>query len=167
LQKWELKDQSFKEVAFTMPKSSETEAKPTTTAEPTAANEPAASPTAGENIETAQTVIDATDNVALATFEAGFNAANKIKPASSFANGAKVVSGASKLLGAAGIGLTIADAATDPNGWQTKHTIDAAIGVASFAPGVGQVVAISWFVGNLISQGVSGKSLSENIQQSW
>jgi RHS repeat-associated protein len=167
-QKWELKDQSFKEVAFTLPNTSETQTKTTTTTENTASGEPV-SPKGNEaiakGIETAQTAIDAFDNTALATIEAGFDAANKTSPASVFAKGAKVTSSASKVLGGATIGLTIIDAANDPNGWQTKHSIDAAVGGLSFLPGVGQAIGIGWLVGNLVCMAVNdGKGLSETIQ---
>jgi len=169
LQKWELKDQSFKEVAYApnLPA-----AKPTTTTTDASTTEPATAHQQGKTsneslakgIEAAQTTIDALDNAALTTIEAGFNAANKASAADDFVKGAKVTSSASKVLGAAGIGLTIIDAANDPKGWQTKHTVDAVVGGLSFLPGVGQAIGVGWFVGNLISQGVSGKSLSENIQ---
>jgi RHS repeat-associated protein len=113
-------------------------------------------------IEKAQTTIDALDNAAVATIEAGFEAANKASPAEIFESGAKISSTASKVLGATGIGLTVVDAAI--NGPQLKHEIDGLVGFISFAPVVGTAVGASWFVGNLISLGVNGKSLSENIQ---
>ncbi|WP_039135624.1 RHS repeat-associated core domain-containing protein, partial [Flavihumibacter sp. ZG627] len=171
LQKWELKDQSFKEVAYTpnLPA-----AKPSTTTTDASNTEPAATggqKTSNESlakgIEAAQTTIDALDNSALATIEAGFEAANKASAADDFVKGAKITSSASKVLGAASLGLTVIDAANDPHGWQTKHSIDidAAIGIASFAPGVGQVIGIGWFVGNLACMAVNdGKGLSETIQ---
>jgi RHS repeat-associated protein len=116
-------------------------------------------------IETTQTTIDALDNTALATIEAGFDAANKTSPSSSFAKGANVTSSASRVLGAASIGLTIIDAANDPKGWRTKHSIDAGVGVLSFLPGAGQIIGISWFAGNLVCMAVNdGKGLSETIQ---
>jgi RHS repeat-associated protein len=118
-----------------------------------------------KGIEKAEKTVDAVDNLFINTVEAGFSAANKSKPADILANGAKVMSSASKVLGGVGIGLTILDAANDPKGWQTKHSIDAAVGVASFIPGVGTAVGILWFVGNIVSEAVSGKSLSENIQE--
>jgi hypothetical protein len=61
--------------------------------------------------------------------------------------------------------LSLIDAATDPNGLQLKHGIDIVVGAASFIPVVGQFIAVGWFVGNLVSLGYNGKSISENIQQ--
>lgn len=169
--KWKLEDGgSIKEVAFTTP-ASEALAKQATTIENTASGESSTQPAQQGNealangIEAAQTAINAFDNTALITIQAGFNAANKTSPSTTFANGAKVTSSASKVLGGIGIGLTIVDAANDPKGWQTKHTIDAVVGGLSFLPGVGQFIGLGWFVGNLISEAVSGRSLSENIQR--
>lgn len=64
----------------------------------------------------------------------------------------------------ASISLTIIDAANDPDGWQTKHTSDAVFGGLSFLLDADQIIGMGWFVGNLISLGVNGKGLSENIQ---
>jgi RHS repeat-associated protein len=140
--------------------------KPALTKADPANTEPSQSGSSGidvsKAIETAQTTIDALDNAAIATIEAGFEAANKASPASVFESGAKVASTASKVLGATSIALTVVDAAI--NGPQLKHGIDAAVGFASFVPVAGVAVGAAWFVGNLISIGVSGKSLSENIQ---
>ncbi len=115
-------------------------------------------------IDAAKTTIDALDNTALNAVEIGFEQANKASPAAAFETGAETVGKASKVLGAATIGLTIIDAANDPKGWQTKHTIDAVVAGACFIPVVGEVVGPLWFVGNLISLGINRKSLSENIQ---
>lgn len=169
LQKWELKDQSFNEVAYT---SNLPAAKPTTTTTDASNTEPSAAGqqktsngSLAKGIEAAQITIDALDNAGLATIETGFEAANKASAADDFVNGAKLTSSASKVLGASSLGLTVIDAANDPRGWQAKHSIDAAIGIISFAPGVGQVIGVGWFVGNLVCMGVNdGKGLSETIQ---
>lgn len=94
----------------------------------------------------------------------GFNAANKASPSEIFESGARTATKASKVLGVATIGLTIFDAANDPKGWQTKHTIDASAAGLCLIPGVGEIFGPVWFLANLVSLGINGKSISENIQ---
>jgi hypothetical protein len=78
------------------------------------------------------------------------------------------VQGVSKVLkplgtgvGVISLGATVVNAFTDPNGPQIHHLIDAAADIGSI---ICPVFGLIWFAGDLISQGVSGKSLSENIQ---
>ena len=148
--------------------STETQAKPSTTTATAASSEPAISKQSSDGLhkglETTHTAIDVVDNTARLTIEKGFETANKISPAAVLEEGASAVKTSCRVLGAAGIALSVIDAATDPNGPQLKHGIDVAVGVASFIPVAGEFIGVGWFVGNLVSLGVNGKSLSENIQ---
>jgi hypothetical protein len=106
----------------------------------------------------------ALSNTALVMIEEGFKAADKLTSAAELAKGAKIAGAAGDFLGAAGLLLTVADALLDPKGPQTKHTVDFAIGLISFVPGIGTAVGVGWFVANLASEAINHKSLSENIQ---
>ncbi|WP_037361228.1 DUF6443 domain-containing protein [Asinibacterium sp. OR53] len=138
--------------------------KTSTTTKDKANAEPANEGGLHKGLETAHTAVDAIDNTVRLTIEKGFEAANKISPAAALEEGAAAVKTGGRILGSAGIALSVIDAATDPNGPQLKHGIDIAVGAATFIPVVGEFVGVGWFVGNLISLGVNGKSLSENIQ---
>lgn len=93
-QKWELKDQSFKEVEFTVPKSSETEVKPTTTTEPTASKEPASNPSGNNVLDKAGKVNDAYGAAASANealVGGAIIATNKLSHADDVMKGIKVL----------------------------------------------------------------------------
>lgn len=57
--------------------------------------------------------------------------------------------------------LSGASALTDPKGPQLHHAIDVVTGVASiYCP----VFGLVWFAGDILSRGINGKGLSDNIQ---
>ena len=114
-QKWELKDQSFKEVAFTMPKSSETEVKPTTTTEPTAAKEPAANPSGNNVLDKAGKVNDAYGAAASANealVGGAIIATNKLSHADDVMKGIKVLKDI-PAIGAVGTASDVLDVGMD------------------------------------------------------
>ena len=82
----------------------------------------------------------------------------------------KYFKGSSKLgmrLGFVGLGVTTIDGFTNPNGWQKHHTADLVIqggmlAIATFLPGVGWVVAVGYFAGDLVFQHYhNGQSMTE------
>jgi RHS repeat-associated protein len=138
------------------------EAKPTVTEGDLANTEPE-DPTGSSNvIGNTQLLLDALSNTAINTIEAGFEAANAASPSDILEKGAKVSKNAGRLLGGIGVGLSIVDAAV--NGPEMKHGIDVVMGLASLLPGVGPFIGGGYFIANLISLGINGKSISENIQ---
>ncbi|WPV69677.1 hypothetical protein [Chitinophaga sp. LS1] len=99
--------------------------------------------------------------------EIGFKEANTVAPASIYESSGKVIGKASKILGVAGLGLTGLDAMTNGKGWQTKHTIEATVGILTFVPFIGEVVGPVCFFGNLATMAVNdGKGISDTIQDS-
>jgi RHS repeat-associated protein len=120
--------------------------------------------TGGDNkLEKVQWGLETVDQTIVTVIEQGAEAASKSTPGVSLYN--KIINltkSASRTLGVIGVGLTIYDGLKDPKGWQAKHTIDVVGGVAGtvFPP-----IGIVWFAGNLISLGINGKTISENIQQ--
>lgn len=162
LQKWELKDQSIKEVAWTpnLPV-----AKPTTTTTDASNTEPIAIASLAhqqstsshddlsKGIGAAQTIMDALDNTAMKSIELG----GKYGGAKAVENFATK---ASSTLAGAAIFLTTVDAAA--TGVQMKHGLDASLVMVSVAfPPTAPVI----FVSNLVCMGLNnGKGISETIQ---
>ncbi|RXK80481.1 RHS repeat domain-containing protein, partial [Filimonas effusa] len=109
-------------------------------------------------------VNDALANTAGVAIEEGFKAAEAASSSTAFGNGARVIGNANKVLGVLGVGVTVAQAMVE--GPQIKHGIDVMMGALSLGlpPPFGTVIGVSWFAANLISLGVNGKSVSENIQ---
>ena len=65
------------------------------------------------------------------------------------------------------MGLTGLDAMTNGKGWQTKHTIEATVGVLTFVPVIGEVVGPVCFFANLATMAANdGKGISDTIQDS-
>jgi RHS repeat-associated protein len=58
--------------------------------------------------------------------------------------------------------LDVLDAANNGK-WETHNTIDLIATGATLIPGFGEVFGAVWFVGNLVSESINGKSLSQNI----
>ncbi|WP_216593837.1 RHS repeat-associated core domain-containing protein, partial [Flavihumibacter sp. ZG627] len=162
LQKWELKDQSIKEVAYTPNLSA---AKPTTTTTDASNTEPAATASVtpqqstsshedlSKGIGAAQTIMDALDNTAMKSIELG----GKYGGAKAVENFATK---ASSTLAGAAIVLTAVDAAA--SGVQMKHGVDAALVTVSVAfPVTAPVI----FVANIVCMGLNnGNGISETIQ---
>lgn len=78
---------------------------------------------------------------------------------------AKISSKIGKALGYVGVGLTIADGVT--NGWKNHHTADVIIGGAQTlllgAGSVGWGIGLVWLTADLITTGITGKSITENL----
>jgi RHS repeat-associated protein len=78
---------------------------------------------------------------------------------------AKISSKTGKALGYVGVGLTIADGVT--NGWKNHHKADVIIGGAQTlllgAGPVGWGIGLVWLTADLITTGVTGKSITENL----
>lgn len=97
-------------------------------------------------ISAVSTVADVTSNTIVPVAEAGFSTAGRILSGagataaelSDVAMASKVVGTAGKVLGAAGIGLTILDAATSERGFTTKHAIDLTMGLLDLFQGQAQ-----------------------------
>jgi hypothetical protein len=98
-----------------MPKSSETEAKPTTTAEPVAAKDPATSPTAGDLVNKATggagIALSATEEIIKKSVSASDIAFQVSKSADDLLDAASTVGKLNKAAGVVGILGTVADAA--------------------------------------------------------
>ena len=58
--------------------------------------------------------------------------------------------------------LDVLDAANNGK-WETHNTIDLIATVVTLIPGVGEVFGAVWFVSDLVSESINGKSLSQNI----
>ncbi|WP_129022112.1 RHS repeat-associated core domain-containing protein [Edaphocola flava] len=78
---------------------------------------------------------------------------------------AKMSSRTGKILGWGSVGLTVLDGAT--NGWKNHHTADVIIGSAQTlllgAGPVGWSIGLVWLTADLITTGVTGKSITENL----
>ena len=73
-------------------------------------------------------------------------------------------------LGVVSVGLTVVDGLTNEKGWQNHHTADAIIGTTEIGLGlfeatspVGWAFGLCMFVGNLISEHYTGKTITENL----
>lgn len=64
--------------------------------------------------------------------------------------------------GGVGIGLTLYDMKV--NGINASNTLDAAVGAASFIPGVGWIIGSVYFVSNAYMQATTGESIAEHWQ---
>jgi hypothetical protein len=63
------------------------------------------------------------------------------------------------------VASTIVDVAHNRK-WETHNTIDIAVTGITFAvPVAGEIFGVLWFVGDIISEGVNNKSLSENLAE--
>ena len=114
-----------------------------------------------------QKVSEALDNTVLKAAEIGFKEANAVAPAPIYESSGKAIGKASKVLGVASLGLTGLDAMTNGKGWQTKHTIEATVGVLTFVPAIGEVVGPVCFFANLATMAANdGKGISDTIQDS-
>jgi hypothetical protein len=81
---------------------------------------------------------------------------------------AKVVSRASTTLAVVGALGTLYDGLSSPQGWQNHHTADLLIsgviyGLAAAVPVAGWIVGGAYFIGDVTSYAISGKSLTQNI----
>lgn len=72
----------------------------------------------------------------------------------------KFIKGAGNVLG---YGLILTGADMVNNGITTINSLDAAIGVISFAPGWGWIVGGIYFIGNAALKETTGKDLGEHI----
>lgn len=168
-QKWELKDQSYKEVPFTVA-SSETQAKPTTTTENSAAGEPA-QPSAdiSKSLNDVNNGLAAAD-AAPSTVAMGVELIKKTSTspvADDILKVGKIASKTSTGLGIASMGVTVVDGLTSKEGWKKHHTADLVVGAAqTFLLGSGLVgwgVALLWTVADIATQAATGKSITENL----
>lgn len=170
MQKWELKDQSIKEVAWTpnLPA-----AKPTTTTTDASNTEPAntnqntsaATPISSETLDNVNTVLGAT-SVVPATIEMGTEIIKKSATYSDdIAKVGKFASKTSTGLGIASMGITVVDGVA--NGFENHHYADLAIGAAqTFLLGTGPVgwgIGLTYLVADIIVTGTTGKSITENL----
>jgi RHS repeat-associated protein len=73
----------------------------------------------------------------------------------------KALTRTGKVLGAAGIGATIIDGASGE--WKNHHTADVIIGAAMLFGPVGWVGGLTYLAADLITQGITGKSITENL----
>lgn len=112
--------------------------------------------------EKAKIGIESLEGTAFVSAEIGFEYARHITNANDFAIGLKYVKTGVRALGVTNLLITGLDAKMN-GGWEMHHTIDATIGILCLIPGVGEILGPIWFVGNLISLGVNGRSLSENM----
>ncbi len=76
-------------------------------------------------------------------------------------NAGRILARTGKALGALGVVATIADGASGT--WKSYHTADVIIGVAmTFGP-VGWIGGLTYLAADLVTQGVTGKSITENL----
>lgn len=96
--------------------------------------------------------------------EEGYLVLKNSKNAVAKYNLGKTVSRAGKVLGALGMVATIADGLDgSKGGWKSHHTADLIIGAAmTFGP-VGWIGGLTFLAADLITQGVTGKSITENL----
>jgi hypothetical protein len=167
-QKWELKDQSFKEVAYTVPTSSETISKQTTNGT-AVENEPAASPTAGDLVNKATggagIALGATEAIVKSSVSASDIAFQVSNSADDLLDAASVLGKLNKAAGVVGTLGTVADAAIKRE-WKNHHTADVAIGLGMtfMASGpAGWVIGAVYFVADAAVQAKTGKSITENL----
>ncbi len=79
-----------------------------------------------------------------------------------YANG-KNLTRAGKVIGTIGIIASVYDGVTSKDGWKNHHTADVVIGVVmTFGP-VGWIGGLTWFAADMITQGITGKSITENL----
>jgi RHS repeat-associated protein len=136
--------------------------KPSTTKNDVANSEPDKESKAHKGVEGAQNVLRVEDGAAMA-----IQGANAAKNSEGLAEAAKIAEGAERdIIGPAALVLTVANAATSEKGWQTKHTVEAIAAGITLIPVVGEVWAPIWYGADLFSIIVTGKSISEHIQNS-
>ena len=97
-----------------------------------------------------------------------FTIQSSIKLARNLNNDVKLFTGVTRSLegvsrGIAGVNLALDVTDAVINGkWETHNTVDAIVAVASVEF---PIFGLAWFVGDIISEAVSGRSISENIQR--
>jgi RHS repeat-associated protein len=115
-------------------------------------------------LDFASKTVDGLSNSAIPLTKFGFKQAAKFAPeATEFANGAKIMENIGRGFGFAAVGISLYSGLTNKNGWQTSNTIDVAANAAVLIPIVGEAWGVIWFGANLISYGVNGKSMSDNL----
>jgi len=110
--------------------------------------------------EGVNTSLELTDQIALRTIKFGFKYGH-------YSEGINITEGIVRGIAIINLYNTVKDAAANPNGWQTHNTVDAAVTILTLIPGFGQAFGALWFVGNIASELISDKSLSEHIQEEW
>ena len=68
-------------------------------------------------------------------------------------------------LGYLGLGLTAADMVT--NGVNTSNTLDLTFGVVSFGGLPGAIIGGVYFLGNLVTQGITGKTIGQHVDDNF
>jgi len=164
-QQWALKDKSATETPFNFKAKQDVPTPEQSSNEPSTAktNESKTSEKSNENIEHAKLAVETTKETAGFAIEKGFDAASKIQPeVEIFEQGAKVAESGSEILGGAAVLLTVADAINEGK-WQTKHTIDAGMGIIGTAC---PLIGVLWLGANLVNMAINhGESISQTIQR--
>jgi RHS repeat-associated protein len=109
-----------------------------------------------KNAEKTGFVVDATNITVVATAQKAFEVTGDVKTSTFLKN-------VSKSLGVASTYSAVDAGLNNPKGWQTKNSLDVGMSVMTFLPVIGPALGVTFFLGNIISLGINGKTLSENL----
>jgi RHS repeat-associated protein len=123
---------------------------------------------AQENNRTLNTInglkwgINGTDVVTVLTIQSGIKLARNLNNDTKLFTGvSRSLEGVSKRIAVVNLLLTGTDAVINGK-WEWHNTIDASVAVASY---LCPLFGLAWFVGDIVSEAVNGKTISENIEE--